>query len=222
MKIRVEIDRLEQQVVEYERSEIETGKILFLGDSGFTRWKKERWGNVPLEEAILGKNGEKVIINHGFGTSTAEEQLFYYPRLVLPWKPKVLVAMTFGNDFGAGYNPEEILMLQKRMFEYARRQIPGIKIYVCDVRPYIKNIASGAWLNRVQEYNELLEAYCAKHEDCTLVRHITSPVFFENPEDVGDYKKVRQDIFVDDLVHFNQKGYELYTEFFRDVLDDVL
>lgn len=224
LDVRIKVDRLEKEVLAYEQAPIETGKIVFLGDSGFTRWN-EKWGNVTLEDAIRGKNGESVIVNHGFGGSTAEEQLYYYPRLVAAWKPKALVSMAFSNDGDKGYSPAEVLFLQTRMFEYARRQLPGIRIYACDVRPIMKNMDNCGWLNwesRLTEYNELLADYCAKHEDCTLVKHIASPLFFEDPKDVGDYKKIRKDIFIEDEVHFNSKGYELYTEFFKEVLADIL
>ena len=48
------------------------------------------------------------------------------------------------------------------------------------------------------------------------------PLFYENAEDVGDLSKVRKDIFVRDMTHFNQLGYDLYAAFFREVLKDIL
>lgn len=219
------VDRYETSVQALEQRGVETGKILFYGDSGFTRWS-EAYGNRPLETEILGKNGDRIICNHGLGGSTTEDLLYYYPRMVRAWKPRTLVYMTYANDFSSGYSPEEILALQSRIFEYARRDIPGIRIYTCDVRPMLGSTGTvgawRAWINRCMEYNELLEDYCAKHDDCTLVRHIESPLFFHDPQDIGDYEKVRQDIFIEDLVHFNQLGYDLYAEFFRGVLQDIL
>ena len=48
------------------------------------------------------------------------------------------------------------------------------------------------------------------------------PEFFETPEDVGDFRKVREDIFADDKVHPNQEGYDILGEIFREVLDELL
>ena len=56
---------MEDQVCEYEKEPIETGKIVFYGPSNFTRWK-ESWGMTPLEEALKGKSGAKCCINRGF------------------------------------------------------------------------------------------------------------------------------------------------------------
>lgn len=222
---RVNLTRLEEEVQEYEKAPIETGKIMFYGDSGFTRWSTN-YEIRPLEEEILGKDGKKAVINHGIGGSTAEELLFYFHRLVVPWKPKALVLLCFGNDNHFGYSPVEILYLQSKIIEYARALIPGIRFYLCDVRVLTVNIdneqAWGSFINRAKEYNALLEDFCNKNEDCTLVTHCDCPLFFPDANDVGEYRNVRRDIFVDDQVHFDQNGYTLYAEFFRNILDDIL
>ena len=225
-KIRItRVDQYEASVLELEQKPVEPGKILFYGDSGFTRWSK-KYGNRPLETEILGKDGTQAVINHGLGGSTTDDLLYYYPRMVKAWQPRVLVYMTYGNDYYYGYSPMETVELQSRIFEYARRDMPGIRIFACDTRPTIKSLGElvpwKAFLRRALEYNELLADYCAKHKDVTLVRHIDNPLFFENPEDAGDYEKVRKDIFIENQVHFSQKGYDLYGEFFRSVLKDVL
>jgi lysophospholipase L1-like esterase len=54
------------------------------------------------------------------------------------------------------------------------------------------------------------------------VDHIHHPIWFDDPKDAGDYKKVRRDIFVEDDVHFNQLGYDLYARFMKEVLQDIL
>ena len=212
---RVPLNRLEKEVIAYEQNPIKTGKILFYGSSGFTRWKSDRWGHRPLEEDIPGA------VNHGFGSSTAEELLYYYPRLIKPWQPRALVVSIVHNDRGWGYNINEIMTNLAKLFEYARTDFPGIRIYACDTRPTLK-FRTEAHVRFRDEFHQALKEYCARHEDTTYVCHIESPLWFENPADVGDYDKVREDIFVDDAVHFNQKGYDLYKEFMTDVLKDIL
>ena len=215
--------RLEKEVQEYEKAEIEKGLIMFYGDSSFTRWGT-RFGHRPMAEDIRMKDGSKAVINHGFGTSTAEEQLYYYDRMVLPWQPRALVIQTHGNDTDLNYTPEEIIFLQSRLMEYARYDIPGIKFYLCDTRPLVKDIMKqkGVVYHHREQYNELLREYCEKHDDCTFICHTDSPLFYNNLADVGDYDKIRTDIFVEDQVHYNQDGYDLYKEFFLQVLDDIL
>ena len=86
----------------------------------------------------------------------------------------------------------------------------------------IKIIDNGGSKSFARDYNNLMRAYCEKYDDCTFVEHTKSPLFYDNPEDIGSYEKIRTDIFVEDQVHYNQKGYDAYREFFLEVLDDIL
>ena len=218
--ITVDLKRLEERIEIFEQKEIETGKIMFYGNSGFTRWC-QRWGHRDLED-ILAKDGSRIAINHGFGTSTTEEQLYYYRRAVLPWKPKALVMLSYGNNAGQGYSPSEMINLLARLCEWARCDIPGIKFYLCNCRPLEKYTENPNSLYGVREYNYLLESYCNRHDDCIYVDHTKSTLFYDNPKDLGGYDKIRTDLFVEDKVHYNQIGYDIYRDFFLNVLDDIL
>lgn len=74
----------------------------------------------------------------------------------------------------------------------------------------------------MNEFNQLLKEYAAWHEDTTFVDQINHPIGVENPTDVGDYQKVRRDIFVEDKVHPKQEGYNILRDIFLEVLDDLL
>lgn len=217
---RVKLTRLEKEVKRYESQPVETGRILFYGSSGFTRWSA-KWDNRPLEEDFQLPDGSPACINHGFGGASAEELLYYYPRLVKPWAPRALVVSIVHNDRGLGYSVNEIMTNLAKLFEYARTDFPGIRLYACDARPTLK-LTTDAHLTYQAEFHQALKEYCGRHEDTTFVHHIDSPVWFDDPADAGDPRKVRKDIFVDDEVHFNQTGYDLYKIFMTDVLKDIL
>ena len=220
--VNVDLTRLEESIVKFEQKEIQTGKIMFYGNSGFTRWKTEKWGHRPLEEDIRMKDGSSAAINHGFGTSTTEEQLYYYRRAVLPWKPRALVLLSYANNSTQGYSPSEMISLLARLCDYARHDIPGIKFYLCNVRPLLSYVGNPAAILRAEEYNFLLEAYCKKHDDCIYVDHTKFPLFYNTPEDAGGYENLREELFVEDKVHYNQKGYDVYKKFFLEILDEIL
>ena len=196
----------------------EQGLILFYGASNFTRWST-KWHHRPLEEDILRKDGSRAAVNHGFGTSTAEELLYYYPRLVKPWKPRALVIAGLGNDLSAGYTVDEIVALQARVLDWARHDFPGIRLYFCNRQPTGKP-ANTKRVIACQESNELIRDYCERHEDTTLADALAFPDWWVEGR-VGDYTAVREELFVEDG-HFNQAGYDLYKKFFLQVLDDIL
>ena len=205
----------------------EEGKILMYGHSLFTRCGKMsgEWGNPNIEEHVRMKNGSQAIVNHGFGGSNVEDQLFYYDRLVRPWKPRALLLACGGNDFGLGYSAIELMELHARLVQWAQADFPGIPVYCFNRVPQPSHKREAAPKRTVilrQEYNELLEFFCARTENCTYVALEKMPLFFENPGDAGDYNKVRDDIFAEDGVHLNPVGYGMFMDAVRELLGDLL
>ena len=142
-------------------------------------------------------------------------------NVIRPLKPRAFVVSIGHNDRGFGYTPDEVVTNLAKLFEFARADFPGIKIYACDCRPTLKFVTN-YHLEYMDTFHQLLKEYCQSHEDTVFVDHIHHPIWFENPEDVGDHRKVRRDIYVEDDVHFNQLGYDLYTEYMKEILKDVL
>ena len=204
-----------------EAKPVHKNRIIFYGHSAFTRWT-DRWGHREMEDDLIGRDGNTTVLNHGFGTSCAEELLYYYPRLVRPYEPRALVLAAFGNDIAFGYSPEETMMLLSRVIEWAQTDFPGIKIYLCGVGVTLKTLGMPRWDAARARFDQLARDFCAARENCTFIDTVESPLFYEKAEDVGDPSKVRKDIFVHDQTHFNQVGYDLYGEFFREVLKDIL
>jgi len=214
--------RFEKTVLKYEEQPVEKGRILFYGSSGFTNWRKEKYGYRPLEEDIRMKDGSPAAVNHGFGGGTIEEGLYYYDRLVKPWEPRAIVLRFFPNDVGFGYSSSEVVYLLAQFCNRAKADFPGIKLYLCDAMPHQKTMKNVTWQAFAKQYNKLLKDYCDSHEDCYYVGQSIWPDFYENSEDIGDYSKVRQDIWIEDQMHFTQKGYDIYRELFLDALNDIL
>lgn len=216
-----DLRRFEATVQEYESVPVETGKILFYGSSGFTRWKP-KYGNRPLEQDIRMKDGSPAAVNHGFGGATIEEGLYYYDRMVKPWKPRAIVLRFYPNDIRFGYTPAEIMALLAQFCNRARADFPGVKLYICDAMPHKKYADNPLWPAMANQFNALVRDYCAANEDCTCVCQSGWRGFYLDPVDAGDYSKVRRDIWVEDQVHFTQEGYDIYRDLFLEALDDIL
>jgi hypothetical protein len=117
------------------------------------------------------------------------------------------------------------MLMLERFFEYARVDMPGIKLYVTDIRPHAKifdDEGRRLWLNHVYAMNQRLKEYADSHDDVTLVRVSQEPMYFISKECIGDYTKVREDIFIEDRIHFTPYGYELFADVMRRALDDIL
>ena len=226
--IPMDLKSLEASIIAYEQEPIEKGKILFYGQSFFTRWGHPKWGYRRMDEDIRMKDGSLAVVNHGFGTSTSEELLYYYDRLVRPWEPRALVLAVYGNDNMYGYSPEQTMDVTARLLHWARTDFPGIKLYLPEPHPTPKGkneTIRDLWNNakhKREKFIEMIHIYAQTHEDTQVIELWNQPELFETPEDVGNFRKVRDDIFVEDKVHPNQAGYDIFGPIFRKALDDLL
>ena len=226
--IPIELNLREKSIVAYEQEPIEKGKILFYGHSLFTRWGSPKWGYRRMDEDIRMKDGSLAVVNHGFGTSCAEELLYYYGRMVRPWKPRALVVAAYGNDLMYGYSPEDVMNVLSRLLHWARTDFPGIRLYIVEAFPTAKKRTEAKeekWNSarfKRDKFNKMIRAYAATHEDTKVIEMWNCPELFETPEDVGDRTKIREDIFVKDRTHFTQEGYDIAAKIFREALDDLL
>lgn len=216
----------EEAAQRYESRPLETGKILFFGDSFFTRCSDfycanhPEKGHAPLEKTLLMRDGSKAAINHGLGGSGAGDLLYYYDRLVRPYKPRALVISTGSNDRTFGYSPDEVMNILAIMIDWFRADFPGAPIYCLKAMPSIKHKGQDNDSTRFKkEFNELLETYCAEKKVVRIIDLYHAPFYFEKPEDIGNTELVREDIFDDDQVHFNAVGYDMFIDFLRGILD---
>jgi len=222
---KLEIRRFEDRILKYEAVPVVTDKILFYGHSLFTRCSfiTKYQENPMLEEEVRMKDGSQAIVNHGFGTSSADDLLYYYDRMVRPYKPRALVLATMGNDIGYGYSAKEVMEVVARIIQWAQADFPGIRVYCFSCFPVLKHKGTvGARIRLRKEYNQYLKDFCAITENCVYVPFDHAAFFYENPEDIGDYDKVREDIFSPDQVHMNPYGYGLFMDYIRELLDDLL
>lgn len=227
-EVPIDLRWLESEIVAYEQQPIEKGKILFYGHSMLTRWGHPTWGYRRLDEDIRMRDGSLACVNHGFGTATSEELLYYYPRMVRPWEPRALVIMSFGNDGMYGMSVDQTLSNVFKICMWARADFPGIKIFLTEPHPKPKladNKLPPQWhtdMHRNRYYCSEIDSYARNHEDTEVIRLWNRPEFFVSRDAVGDFQKVREDIFSDDKVHLNQAGYNIFGPIIREALGELL
>ena len=151
-------------------------------------------------------------VNRGFGSSCPEHQLYYYSRLIKPLAPSVLVYSPWGNWDSFGYSAEESWELAERVVVWTQTDFPGCRVY----------LLGGSWGRdlpdyrvhyTMQDFDALMRRYAETHDE----------VFFIDPKPAFEgYGRGEDTSIYSDHVHFNQKGYDMYRDFFRDVLKDEL
>ena len=224
MSVKIPVDRamfgttyetnstFEGDMLKFEAECAAPGQIVFYGPSNFTRWETPIWGMRPMREDLLGKSGAPCVVNRGFGSSCPEHQLYYYSRVIRPRAPSVLVYCPWGNWDAFGYSPEEAWELAERVIAWTKTDFPDCRIYLVggtwgrDLPPYAVHFA-------MLRFDELQRLYADTHEN----------VFFIDPKPHFEgYGRGEDTSIYSDHVHFNQKGYDLYRDFFLDALKDEL
>jgi len=220
---RLEVKHFEKSILAYEEKPVEKGRILLYGHSLFTRCKPgNRWGHPTAEENVLRRDGSPAILNHGFGTSSADDLLYYYHRMVTPYEPQALCLATGNNDFGNRYEAEQVVDIQARIVQYAKAEFPGIPVFCFSFWPTVRHKGTKSiYTERRDRYDVLLKQFC-EESGCQYVSLIHQPWLFENSEDVGNYDKIREDIYCEDQRHLNSVGYGIFCDFLRDLLKDLL
>ena len=149
-------DNLENVVATYEKEPLQKGQIVFYGPSYFTRWSPN-YGMKPMRECLFGASGAACAVNRGFGSSSAEHQLYYYPRMVRPLEPKVLVYTSHANGPSFGYSDEESWELAQRVIAWAKTDFPGIRIYLVGAHPSRDEDAFQT--AKKKRYNRIVKAF---------------------------------------------------------------
>lgn len=138
------------------------------------------------------------VINRGFGGSEMPDLLFFADRIVIPYKPRLIVVQEGGNDIHGGRTPEQLMADTKGFVEKVRAALPGVPILLDSITP---NPARFNELPARIKANRLLKEYAASQKNVTYV-NLFDPF-------LGTDGKPREELFVADHVHPSHAGYEV-------------
>lgn len=170
------------------------GAVVFYGSSTITMWGHDR---------LAQQMKDIKAVNRGFGGSTSEQALYYYGRVIKPLAPRALVWYEGDNDICAGYSPEEIFLLSERVFAWAAKDFPGIRIYIL---PPKSCPSREALIPQYEQVRVLLGRFAEKTENVFYIDYLD--MLYENGVREN---RLRRDIYLDDMLHFNDRGYEEFS-----------
>lgn len=198
------IDRLENEIKNLEKVDADIGidkmkgQIVFYGSSSIRLWKTMKEDFAPLP-----------VINHGFGASTFPEMTHYAERMIVPYKPKIVV-LYCENDLFMGKpqkSPEQVMDAFGELATLIQNRLPKTKIYYISMKPSISRKADWA---KVQKADGLINDYIKKHKNFTYV-DIRPSMYRPNGSINGDY-------FIGDSLHMKPSGYVEWTKIIRPIL----
>ncbi|MEP6664428.1 MAG: SGNH/GDSL hydrolase family protein [Verrucomicrobiota bacterium] len=173
---------------------------LFIGSSSIRKW------------TTLAEDFPKYkVINRGFGGSEMADSVYFFDRIVKPYKPKMIVVYAGSNDIAAGKTPEQVLMDFQSFVAKVHGYLPKTRVAYISIAP------NPARWNKVEQFkkaNQLIQDY-AKKISKTDFKVDFIDVF---PAMLGEDGKPKPDIFLNDNLHMNPKGYAIWTPMVRPYL----
>ncbi len=194
--------RFEEAIQRFEAQDRDSpppaNAIVLTGSSSIMYWNEE----APADLAPL------TVIPRGFGGSVMHDLLHYLDRVVLAYKPRAVLIYEGDNDTGRNNIPNDVIM--SHVEEGIRRihaELPEARIYLLSVKPSVARVAT--WPT-AQALNARYKALADNHP---LVTYIDVATPFLQADGT-----VMTDIFVEDNLHLNEKGYDIWAATIRAVL----
>jgi lysophospholipase L1-like esterase len=169
------------------------GAVLFIGSSTIRLWK-----------TLAQDFPDFQILNRGFGGCHIADCTYYADRIVIPYQPRLIVFRAGGNDIADGMTPEQVRDDFAAFVEKVRAKLPQVRIAYMPI-----NATPARWANvaREKKANELIKAYVRQGKNLDFIDAIDATL--------GSDGKPRAELFGNDHLHFNAKGYKILTSEIR-------
>jgi lysophospholipase L1-like esterase len=165
--------------------------ILFVGSSSFRMWSN-------MQEMLP----EYTVINRGFGGSNLLDLKYYLHDIVFPYEPKQIIIYSGENDIASDtVGAQEVLQRFDDVFKLIRAEMPEVPIVYVSIKP---SPSRERYMPVMRESNELIKTYLKDQPNTTYV-DVYKPMLQKNG-------KPRTDIFIQDNLHMNEKGYAIWVK----------
>lgn len=171
--------------------------ILFIGSSSIRMWP-------DLQQAFPMHK----VFKRGFGGSELSDSVAFANRIVLPYRPKLIVMYAGDNDIADGKTPGRILADFKAFVQKVHAALPQTRIAYIAVKPCP---ARKRFLPEVRATNRLIRQYTVTDDRLRFI-DIYTPMLTSDGS-------LRPGLFVPDNLHLNAKGYALWDSIIRPMLD---
>lgn len=166
--------------------------ILFVGSSSFRKW-------TDVQEAFPGHQ----IINRGFGGSTLPDVIRYADKIIYPYQPKQVVIYCGENDVASNDSVSARMVYDRFriLFYLVRDHLPAVPIVFISLKPSPSRVHL---LPTMREANQYIRSFL-QTQPATAFVDVYSLML--NPDG-----SVMKDIFIEDDLHMNAKGYQLWQK----------
>ncbi|NJB72419.1 lysophospholipase L1-like esterase [Saonia flava] len=161
--------------------------IVFTGSSSVRMWHS-------LQNMFPGHQ----IVNTGFGGSQASDLLVHLNSLVLKFNPKKVFIYEGDNDISAKKKPKKILGTIQEIVDKIKQHNPETQVVLISAKP---SIARWNLRKKYKNLNRKMSRYSEEHPQLAF-SDVWKPML--------NKRKLKKDIFIQDGLHMNSKGYAIW------------
>ncbi|MGN6480380.1 SGNH/GDSL hydrolase family protein [Luteibacter sp.] len=172
--------------------------VLFIGSSSIRLWQ-------GLESDFAGYK----VINRGFGGSDLDDSTAFANRIVKPYHPAAIVVYAGDNDLQNGDTPEQVRDDFTAFVAKVRSYDAEVPIAFISIKP---SIARFNLLPNIDRANQLVRDQAMKEKGVAFLDVA--------PAMVDANGKPKAELFMEDGLHMNPKGYALWVAQVRPWLAD--
>jgi lysophospholipase L1-like esterase len=147
------------------------------------------------------------VLNRGFGGSEAGDVARFAERIVVPYKPPVVVFYAGDNDLAAGKTPAQVLAAFQSFVAAIHRELPATRVMFVSIKP---SIARWSIVDKMREANRLVRDYTR-----TDPRLVYVDVFTPMLDTSG---QPRRELYLEDGLHMTPAGYAIWRELIAPVI----
>lgn len=164
------------------------GSIVFAGSSSMRMWTD-----------VASDFPGQPVLNRGFGGSTLADVTFFAPRVVLPYRPRLVVLYAGDNDLAAGHTSEQVLADYSAFVRVVRRALPATRIVYVSIKP-----SPSRWslADQMRAANALI-AQAIVHDTLATYVDVFTPM-------LGADGRPRPELYQADSLHMTAAGYALW------------
>ena len=166
------------------------GGVVFTGSSSF-----RLWSNVAADFPGIP------LLNRGFGGSILPEVVQLTPRVVLKYRPHLVVLYAGDNDINAGRTPQDVLSDYRTFATMVHAALPSTRIAFVSIKP---SPSRWALVDRMREANRLVQQEISRDTLATYV-DVFTPM-------IGADGRPRAALFGPDSLHMTRAGYLLWRD----------
>ncbi|MCL6272756.1 GDSL-type esterase/lipase family protein [Muricauda sp. 2012CJ35-5] len=173
--------------------------IVFTGSSSIRMWN-------DLQERFP----ETQILNTGFGGSQSSDLEHFLDELILDYNPSQVFIYEGDNDINSKKSPRAIIGTMEDILEVLQTKNPNMDIVLISAKP---SISRWHLKRKYKRFNKRLSKLASR---TTGVRYADVWTTMLNK------RKLKRDLFIEDGLHMNSKGYDLWQEALKEYVNNTL